>query len=314
MLKIHDCSNSSLRPQHRGNGGPKENDILRYLKEYAHNYFCEFTTLKNCDVVITNDIFTPDVLESSKPKVKRMDGVFSHYELLKRNYEYNTAAQQADHVIFISKFSQDSYFALYGDPLKNYSIILNVADDSIFYPNENNFSSFTWVAQATDWSRPEKRFDTILEFITEILKLYPKDRVNLIGKHPVIEKINNLNSFGYIDNSNEVAKILNSSHAMINLSYKDAAPKVVAQAVSCGLPVLYADSGGVHEMVTSGVPISDSKNFGIDGNIPKLSMFELGIKANMLRNNYFRYKQNNSKKHSFSEMLSKYFETIKLIS
>ena len=36
--KIFDCSNSKSRPQHRGGGGPIQNDIMRYLHENDEDY------------------------------------------------------------------------------------------------------------------------------------------------------------------------------------------------------------------------------------------------------------------------------------
>jgi hypothetical protein len=43
------------------------------------------------------------------------------------------------------------------------------------------------------------------------------------------------------------------------------------QAVSKGLPVLYADSGGIKELVYSGVGIPDIKTHSFENNIPILS-------------------------------------------
>jgi hypothetical protein len=134
-MKIFDCSNSEKSLIGKGRlYGPKENDILKYLKQYASEFDHVFVhSPEGADVIFTNDIF-PEPFPG-KRKVKRMDGVFSRVDVIHRNETLNLAAQEADHVIFISKYSMESYFKLY-DPdrctLKSWSIIPNEVDPNVF--------------------------------------------------------------------------------------------------------------------------------------------------------------------------------------
>jgi glycosyltransferase involved in cell wall biosynthesis len=264
-VKVHDCSNSVAKPHHRGGGGPVENDCIRYIKNYGC-YLDWVDSPKDANVIITNDVFTDECLALDTPKVKRMDGVFWQHRFKERNEPLNRAAQQADHVVFISEFSKRSYFELYGEPLKSHSVVLNAVCNGTFYHrfrhgDQQNFKAFTFVAIASDWSREEKCLDQIIKF-SKLLN--QNSLILLIGKCRDLN-IPSIKSLGYFSNHAETAKVLNRCHAFLNLSYKDAAPKVVAQGLNCGLPVFYRSSGGVPELVEKygvGIPQKETIDFG----------------------------------------------------
>lgn len=249
MLKIYDCSNSINRPHHRGNGGPIENTIVRDLKKYAHLYNCAFVdSISDADVGFTNDVFTDEVLLSNKPLVKRMDGVFFQESLLERNVSLNCAARQANLVIFISEFSKQAYYHLYGKykPIKNNVVILNWVDQSVFKFKQRSGQPKKFIAIATSWDRPEKR----IEGIIKLVKANPNLEFYTIGKiSENIPKLDNLVHLGYMEEDSAIAETMNEMDAMICTAFRDAAPKTVAQGIACGLPCFYANSGGVPELV-----------------------------------------------------------------
>ena len=269
MRKIHDCSNSSKRPKHKGGGGPVENDVMRYLKNYAKDYGYEFVSeAANADVIITNDIFTEEALHcryglgSKKiPLVKRMCAPYWQKEFQDRNEILNRAAREADYIIFITEYSAKQYRELnkYDVPLKSETVVLHWVNPDIFKDTgAQKREIFTYAACATDWSRPEKRF---YEHALAA-QMFPRENFLFIGKisdDRLALMSKNCISVGYIDEPTKIAKVLNSCHAFLNLTYRDAATKTVPQAISCGLPVIYANSGGVSELVRSfGIPIKDS--------------------------------------------------------
>lgn len=254
QLKIFDCSNSSERPPHRDNSfGPKENDIVADLKKYSSSFGATFVnSIDDCNIIFTNDVF-PSYLKKSKiPKIKRMDGVYWNTDFTYRNAHLNEAALIADKVIFISTFSAASLNKLYPldyKELKKPTVILNTADNSIFYPkwykeNKPN-KELKLTAIASSWTRKEKRFDSILK-----LAIKSNMQFNIIGDCPFENLPSNINNFGYIEKKERVADILREqTDIFVNLSYADACPKVVSQARASGLPILYAMSGGLEEQV-----------------------------------------------------------------
>ena len=259
MIKILDCSNSGERQEHRGGRGPVTNDVMRYLQTYASDYGCVFTgDVAKADIIITNDVF-PTKLHSVKlPKLKRMDGVYFQNQFKVRNEPLNQSALLADHVIFISEFSRQSYDILYGQPLKSFSIALNQVDPSVYYANSSISKNerFTLISSATSWDREEKRLADIIRFAK-----ISGEQIQLIGSMSDSVKASipdNVLSLGYNTDNEKTCRQLNEASAFLNFSYKDAAPKTVLQGLCCGLPVFYANSGGLQELVGEcGVGISD---------------------------------------------------------
>jgi glycosyltransferase involved in cell wall biosynthesis len=273
-IKIYDCSNSEERPNHRKSSlCPFINDICADLMEYVitekSDKFEYVIDPVEADVIFTNDVYPQSLLDLRKPMVKRMDGVFWQKNLQDRNSQYFQAAHQSSQVIFISKYSRDCFCNFYPffDCQKKSSIILNDAPEWIFYPRWGRFClpkpihQITFAACVSNWEREEKRFNSLIQFakICENVKdidIY----IKLIGecnyKLPF-----NIWANGYCEDRKDIADILRVSDAFVNLSFKDPAPKTVCQAIRCGLPVLYANSGGVGEIVGKyGVPICDNEN------------------------------------------------------
>lgn len=331
-MKIVDVS---LRSGNLGglNCGPKENDIVRYLKQYASEFGHEFVPymlggdaqgVKHADVVFTNDVWPKTVFwEGDDPfpgkfKVKRMDGVFSRADTVHRNEALNKAAQQADHVIFISEYSKESYFRLYdesGKTIKSFSVIRNEADPRIFHPGFN-WSSMAYnpmprevIAVASDWSRPEKRFNDLLV----LAKFAPDTEFVLVGKPVECSLPKNVRLKGYIDSPQGLADALRLADAMVSLSYKDPYPKTMVQGRNCGLPILYAASGGQTSMGVTGVPVLDFPDISFDREVPRLNPGNIEGAWWQFRSEFYRLKpiamQYNGR-DPFIAMLRGYFEAM----
>lgn len=319
MINIFDCSNSAERPSHRGGGGPVVNDVMQYLHESCYKHDCAFVeNWSEADVIITNDVFPQYVLGLRKPLVKRMDGVFWHSSLIGRNTSLNFAATCADKVIFISDYSRDSYFNLYGDSLKSYCVVHHWVNPRTFHLDPVAFKEkidqerkFVFAASATDWSRIEKRYSDLLLFANT----FPV-HILLIGKTD-FSTPNNITKVGYLTKQEDIAVVLNKADGFLNLTYRDAATKTIPQAISCGLPVLYADSGGVSEMVGQyGVGIPEEDDIAFSTSIPHLTQSQLEKGFKEYKDKYqgildqLKSFDPNTK---FKEMLVGYFEAIKSV-
>lgn len=315
--RIYDCSNSVERPEHRGGGGPIMNDIMRYLHEYAEDYYYKFVdSPQDAQVIITNDVFPADIVSLGKPLVKRMCGPFYQNDNSFRNLILNSSAVLADEVIFISEYSRKQYLHCFGDNLKSHKVVLNCIDHNVFFPEDIMPAKhkFTLAACATNWNRKEKRLADLINFA----KANPRISFTIIGT--VDEKLpKNMLGMGYLSNPKDIAYILNSSDGFINLSYRDAATKTVPQAVSCGLPVLYANSGGVSEMVRNpngldfGVAIPDSNCLDMESDVPPLNLEDIQAAYKKYRRIFKQVKvalKSFNRHLAFTKMLDGYFETI----
>ena len=54
--------------------------------------------------------------------------------------------------------------------------------------------------------------------------------------------------------------IFGNADAFITLNYNDNCPNKVLEALSCGLPVIYSDTGGTPELVSSDCGVSSCRN------------------------------------------------------
>lgn len=272
MLRIYDCSNSSERPPTRGFGGTVENVCVTMLKRYAAQFQAEFVdSPEAADVIFTNDMYPESILRLNKRRVKRMDGIYWQYDLAHRNQKLNAAAEQSDCVVFVSDFSRRSLKQLYGIRPKMSYVVLNAADEKIYNPSTAKHGDpMLWLADCTHWGRGEKRLEDTLH----VAKALPDGAwLYLSGVIPESVRLPaNVRRLGYIDSPSLWSDQLNEADVFVNLSYRDAAPKVVAEAVACGLPVLYADSGGTRELCgNQGVAIEDTEDTGFRNSTPRLN-------------------------------------------
>lgn len=309
-IKIYDCSNSEFRPPHRDESmGPKQNDVMRCLHGYAKIFGCSFVdSVNEADVVITNDVFPPDIAQMDIPKVKRMDGIYWDKNR-DRNAKLNEAALLADHVVFISNYSAESYSNLIGGNIKKQSVVLNEVDPSIFKIKQKiRTKRFTYVACVSNWERKEKRFED-LKTVIELVRPYGPF-VKIIGKcdgfsAPDVQCVGHQDAYG-------IAEHLQGHCVFINLSYRDACPKVICQANNCGLPIIYANSGGTPEIIWSGVAIADPSSFVFEDETPRLNRDAIQGALEDMHLNYKDYSDRAYEyKHRFWQMLLGYFDAIK---
>lgn len=305
MVNYYDCSINELSNHHhiRSNMGPKENDIMRGLATYAANFgYKRVYNYEEANIVITNTTYTDDILnwcdKNNIPKVKRMDGIYWKNDIKYKNDSLNIAAQQSDIVIFISEYSRRALRMLYNYTPSNNYVIVNDVDELIFYPMLNKCRErFTSISSCTNWNRSEKRLVSIIDLAVK----NPQDDFLLIGLCDQ-ETPPNIQKIGYIDDQSMMSEIISSADIFIAPFYRDAAPKVVSQAVKCGLPILYSSSGGIGELVGEyGIKVLDDESIRFDDLVPDLDMSQ----------GYKKIKNLNKLEHKTSPYIltiKKYFE------
>jgi len=309
IIKYYDCSiNSHSNRNHSDVSlGPVENDIMKDLNQYSILFgFRRTYNYEEADVIITNTIYPEEILEWSKkhsiPKIKRMDGIYWQDDLLHKNDKLNKAALESDHVIFISKYSQDALNELYGFEL-NSSVILNNADDTIFFQREKQ--DFRIVSSCSNWERDGKRLGYLIELAKNI-----KEEIHLIGKCD-IDLPGNMIKHGYIEDQKQMSTIIGESHLFISLFYRDAGSKVTCQAIKCGLPVLYVTSGGLNELVRgNGVSVNDDTSISFRNNVPSLDMDEILEKYNELKDSYDYRIKKFREREPYYRILENYFNVM----
>lgn len=316
MIKIFDASINKHAPKHRVNSlGPKENDMMFDLKRYSNELGIQFVDdFHLADRIITNTTYTPEIIEWSNskniPLIKRMDGVFWRNDLVERNIPLNLAAIQSDDVIFISEFSKNSFHTLYPDQkLNDEWVILNNVDETIFNmvtPLRENIRF--WGTSATNWDRDEKRPIELLQF-ADICEKYGEKLV-IIGKSGILHEA--VINVGYYEDYILLSETINKIDAWVNFSYMDAAPKTVLQAISCGRPVLYVNSGGLPELVGDfGVSIPDNQDICFDNHNAELDFEYVEARYHHFKMKYINRLFNSPIVKPYLNTLKEYAEVIK---
>jgi len=163
------------------------------------------------------------------------------------------------HSIFQSKYSRDTFIK---QGFKgNHSIIHNGVDTSVFNQTENSFpfglgkkkrrtfwngkSIFRFVI--VTWSRdPNKGFKEYLKF-DEVLRKNNKIEIWFVGRKPADVRFRNIREFsprGPV----RLAHILKQCHGFIQMAQYETCSNAMLEAINCGLPVIYLDSGSAEEI------------------------------------------------------------------
>lgn len=150
----------------------------------------------------------------------------------------------ADSAIFQSNYSRECFHNLNIQYPRSNTVILNGTDNRIFYPPNcmPDFSNRV-VLVTNSWSKNHnKGFKTIALF-SELNRV----QVLHIGNWPEDISPRRVKLLGTMQ-ENEVAEVLKKGQYFLFPSENEACPNTVVEALACGLPVLYHDSGGTPEL------------------------------------------------------------------
>lgn len=144
-------------------------------------------------------------------------------------------------------------------------IISNAVNPDIFYPKEcigfNPERKIRLIS--TSWSSNPRKGGAIYKWIENHLD-WNKFEYTFVGN--ASEKFERIHQIAPV-NSQELAKILRAHDIYITASKNDPCSNALIEALSCGLPVLYLNSGGHSELVSyGGLPFND-----IDEIFPQLN-------------------------------------------
>lgn len=186
---------------------------------------------------------------SSVLYVHRVDGPIDVYRGRDDGVDQNIHSMNlkfADKTIFQSQYSLEKHLAL-GMEFRNPSVILNAADPEIFHPRGRvQFSSNQKIRLiASSWSDNPNKGASVYQWLDENLD-WKRFEMTFVGRSPV--KFKNIRMIPAVD-SYHMAELFRAHDIYITASKNDPCSNSLIEALTCGLPAIYLQSGGHPEIV-----------------------------------------------------------------
>lgn len=160
-----------------------------------------------------------------------------------------------DYTVFQSEYCRTTFSEQCGFSPANSTVIHNGVDPRLFHPGGDTHSEAGAPLRlvAVSWS-PNRRkgFDTLAE-----MSKLPGVELTFAGNWCPEVGPANVKLAGVLQ-SQELADLMRSSDAMVHAGWNEACSNVIVEAMACGLPVVYRDSGGNRELAGEfGLPLAD---------------------------------------------------------
>lgn len=152
----------------------------------------------------------------------------------------------ADKTIFQSQYSLEKHLAI-GMEFKNPIVILNAADPEIFHSRGRiEFSRNRKIHLiASSWSDNLNKGALVYQWLDEYLD-WERFEMTFVGRSPVVFK--NIRMLPAVD-SYRMAELFRENDIYITASKNDPCSNSLIEALTCGLPAIYLQSGGHPEIV-----------------------------------------------------------------
>jgi glycosyltransferase involved in cell wall biosynthesis len=176
------------------------------------------------------------------------------------NRPFRRALLAADHVLYQSEFCKRSAEEFLGEPRGSWEVLYNAVDVEHFAPGSGLPNGDPVLLLAGDQTQAYR-----LEVALRTLAQLPEARLIVTGRlvsdpQPLIEA---LGLAGRVELTGRYAQrdapeLFRRAHLMLHTKVNDPCPTAVIEAMACGLPVVYAASGGTVELVgeEAGVGVS----------------------------------------------------------
>ena len=175
--------------------------------------------------------------------------------------------READYIFYQSEFSKLSADLFLGNRDRDFEILYNPVDTNIFKPlgdridiNRNNLKLLMIGSYHEIY-----RVKAVLQAFSHICTFIPKAHLTIAGRCvwsnneqmaleelmemardlKILDKMEFIGAYPQI----KAPEIYRNSHILLHTKYNDPCPRVVVEAMACGLPVVYSSSGGVPELV-----------------------------------------------------------------
>ena len=181
----------------------------------------------------------------------------------KKNKPMRWLLRHADFVVYQSKFCKTGADRFLGDCESPWEILYNPVDTEIFVPSRIKFPGLKILIAGSH--QHFYRVSKALEALQYIAEKMPEATLTIAGRYTwrksedeclaeakdfaemigVIDRV----TFGRSYTQAEATALFQKHHVLMHTKYNDPCPRLVIEAMSCGLPIIYSKSGGVEELV-----------------------------------------------------------------
>ena len=176
--------------------------------------------------------------------------------------------RQADHVLYQSEFCKRAADECVCETAGSWEVLHNAVDVQHFTPSEHPPNGGPVLLLGGDQYQAY-RLELGLETLAALVPTHPDAQLLVTGRlatpvEPIVERLGLRGRVHALGRYSQAAApgILRRAHILLHTKVNDPCPSLVIEAMATGLPVVYARSGGVPELVADeagiGVPHPDS--------------------------------------------------------
>lgn len=245
-----------------GGGLVKAARLKQYFPEYRFNFNVVYS-MSNFSYLDVSDIKC--LKDNKTPLIHNQNGVFYPAwfdgDWKSKNLEMAVSYRNSDHVFFQSEFCRRSALEFLGTPSGDSEILYNAVDLDHFRPlSLPKSKSFNVLVTGKFTASLFYRLSLSIEAINVCLKRGLDVHLTIAGytdKSCFDQVCRLIERLGIAENCSIIGEysqakapmILNRAHVYLMLKHNDPCPNTVIEALACGVPVIYADNGGVSELV-----------------------------------------------------------------
>lgn len=169
----------------------------------------------------------------------------------------------ADFVVYQSAFCQQGAERFLGERRGPSAILHNPVDSNTFTPSESVPPNGPILLLAGT-HQFKYRVDAALQTLALVTAALPEARLWIAGQHTwttperardlIQEQVRTLGLEGKVEimppyAQTEAPTLMRNAHILLHTKYNDPCPRLVVEAMACGLPVVYSATGGMPELI-----------------------------------------------------------------
>jgi glycosyltransferase involved in cell wall biosynthesis len=167
------------------------------------------------------------------------------------NCQFRLALLAADHVLYQSEFCKRSADEFLGEPRGSWEVLYNAVDVEHFTPAAAPPDGGPVLLLGGDQTQAYR-----LEVALRTLALLPAARLLVSGRlvsapQPLVDELGLAGRVEFVGRyaQRDAPDVFRRAHVLLHTKVKDPCPSAVIEAMACGIPVVYAASGGTVELV-----------------------------------------------------------------